>query len=447
MRWRSASRGGKSCSLRGPAASAIRSFTSDAKTGRDGIHGASLLASAEFSEESQQKRPNVQVGDPFLEKLLLEACLEAMQTGAIVAIQDMGAAGLTSSSCEMAARGGVGIELDLDRVPQRESGMTPYEIMLSESQERMLLVAERGREHEVMDVFAKWELDAVEVGRVTGDGLLRITPTSRWRRRFPQKRWRTKRRYIKRPIAAPKTARGDGSTGGICAEGADLTQNFLRLLAWPAIANKRWIWEQYDQSVRTNTLAGPGASDAAVLRVKGTARGLALSVDGNGRWCWLAPHEGAAAAVAEAARNVACSGARPWAATNCLNFGNPEKPEVMWEFSECDGRGRRSMHRARHSDHGRQRQLLQRHAGPIDLSNADFRRAGVARGCLADGLALAFQGEGDVILLLDGSDEAAGAERRRRRSRRELSSSEYAFAMQGITAGVPPHVELAQKSA
>ena len=166
------------------------------KTGRDGIHGASLLASAEFSEESQQKRPNVQVGDPFLEKLLLEACLEAMQTGAIVAIQDMGAAGLTSSSCEMAARGGVGIELDLDRVPQRESGMTPYEIMLSESQERMLLVAERGREHEVMDVFAKWELDAVEVGRVTGDGLLRITAHGKWRRKFPQKLWRTKRRYI-----------------------------------------------------------------------------------------------------------------------------------------------------------------------------------------------------------------------------------------------------------
>ncbi|MGH9592648.1 MAG: phosphoribosylformylglycinamidine synthase subunit PurL, partial [Bryobacteraceae bacterium] len=306
-----------------------------AKTGRDGIHGASLLASAEFTEESQKKRPNVQVGDPFLEKLLLEACLEAMRTGAIVAIQDMGAAGLTSTSCEMASRGGVGIELDLDRVPQRETGMTPYEMMLSESQERMLLVAERGREHEVMEVFAKWGLDAAEVGRVTSDGMMRVL----WQRsiaaEIPAKALAEDAPVYQRPLAAPVTPRGAGPLAQFAPDGVDLTANFARLLAWPAIASKRWIFEQYDSMVQTNTLTGPGAGDAAVLRVKDTPRALALSVDGNGRACWLNPREGAKAAVAEAARNVACSGARPWAATNCLNFGNPEKPEVMWEFSEC----------------------------------------------------------------------------------------------------------------
>ncbi|HXN65655.1 MAG TPA: phosphoribosylformylglycinamidine synthase subunit PurL [Candidatus Acidoferrales bacterium] len=411
------------------------------KTGRDGIHGASLLASAEFSEESQQKRPNVQVGDPFLEKLLLEACLEAMQTGAIVAIQDMGAAGLTSSSCEMAARGGVGIELDLDRVPQRESGMTPYEIMLSESQERMLLVAERGREREVMDVFAKWELDAVEVGRVTDDGLLRITTHGHVAAEIPAKALADEAPVYKRPIAAPKTARGAGPLMEFAAETADLTQNFLRLLAWPAIANKRWIWEQYDQSVRTNTLAGPGASDAAVLRVKGTARGLALSVDGNGRWCWLAPREGAAAAVAEAARNVACSGARPWAATNCLNFGNPEKPEVMWEFSECvDGIA----------------EACTALGIPITGGNVSFYNDTLGQsiyptpilgvlGLLEDAsrtVGTAFQREGDLILLLDGSQDMTSGGNQAAHVRRELSSSEYAFALQGIAGGAPPHTDL-----
>jgi phosphoribosylformylglycinamidine synthase subunit PurL len=413
-----------------------------AKTGRDGIHGASLLASAEFSEESQQKRPNVQVGDPFLEKLLLEACLEAMRTGAIVAIQDMGAAGLTSSSCEMAARGGVGIELDLDRVPQREAGMTPYEIMLSESQERMLLVAERGREQEVIDVFAKWELDAVEVGRVTNDGLLRIIANHQVAAAIPAKALADEAPVYKRPIAAPKKPRGEGSLVEFASEGANLTDNFLRLLAWPAIANKRWVWEQYDQSVRTNTLAGPGASDAAVLRVKGTQRGLALTVDGNGRWCWLAPREGAAAAVAEAARNVACAGARPWAATNCLNFGNPEKPEVMWEFSECvDGIA----------------EACSALGVPITGGNVSFYNdtlgqsiyptpilgvLGVLEDC-SRAIGMGFKSEGDVILLLDGRDAAAGASSDAASSRRELSSSEYAVALHGITAGVPPRVDLA----
>ncbi len=410
-----------------------------AKTGRDGIHGASLLASAEFTEESQQKRPNVQVGDPFLEKLLLEACLEAMQTGAIVAIQDMGAAGLTSSSCEMASRGGVGIELDLDRVPQRETGMTPYEMMLSESQERMLLVAERGREDEVLNVFAKWGLDAVKVGRVTSDGKMRVLWDRQVAAEIPAHALAEEAPVYQRPMAAPATPRGSGPLAQFTAEGANLTGNFTRLLVWPTIASKRWIIEQYDHMVRTNTLAGPGAGDAAVLRIKGTSRALALTVDGNGRWCWLAPREGAKAAVAEAARNVACSGARPWAATNCLNFGNPEKPEVMWEFSECvDGIA----------------EACNALGIPITGGNVSFYNDTLGQsiyptpvlgvlGLMEDAshaMRMAFQEEGDTIILLDGLKESGVATQD---PRREFSSSEYAYALQGVAAGAPPAVDLA----
>src|ERR1700758_2453303 len=256
-----------------------------AKTGRDGIHGASLLASAEFTEESQQKRPNVQVGDPFMEKLLLEACLEAMQTGAVVAIQDMGAAGLTCSTMEMASRGGTGIEIDLAKVPQRETGMTPYEIMLSESQERMLLVAERGREREVFAVFGKWGLDAVEIGKVTDDGKLRVLDHGRVVAEIPAHAIAEEGPRYERPIAAPATPAGAaGYFVEFAAAGADLTKNFRGLLASAAIASKYWITEQYDSMVRTNTRFGPGASDAAGLRLRETERGLALSPDGNGGW-------------------------------------------------------------------------------------------------------------------------------------------------------------------
>src|SRR5579862_6113541 len=306
-----------------------------AKTGRDGIHGASLLASAEFSEESQQKRPNVQVGDPFMEKLLLEACLEAMRTGAVVAIQDMGAAGLTSSSCEMASRGGVGIEIELDRVPQRETGMTAYEMMLSESQERMLLVAERGREAEVFRVFRKWGLDAVEIGRVTSDDILRVLHHGQIAAEIPADALAEQAPVYQRPVMPPQPSPARDIQVPLSPVGADLTSNFRLLLAAPAIASKRWIFEQYDHMVRTNTTVFPGAADAAVVRLKGTSRALALATDGKGRWCALDPRAGAMHAVAEAARNVAAVGARPWAATNCLNFGNPEKSEVMWQFSEA----------------------------------------------------------------------------------------------------------------
>ena len=332
-----------------------------AKTGRDGIHGASLLASAEFSEESQQKRPNVQVGDPFLEKLLLEACLEAMRTGAVVAIQDMGAAGLTSSSSEMASRGGMGIEIDLARVPQRETGMTPYEIMLSESQERMLLVAERGREHEVFEVFHKWGLDAVEIGRVTADGKLRVLDHGRLAAEIPAHAIAEEGPRYSRPIAAPQATASKAQTPSIAfaAAGTSLTENFKQLLASPTIASKYWITEQYDSMVRTNTRIGPGSGDAAVLRLKETKRAIALATDGNGRWCFLDPRLGAMHAVVEAARNVACTGARPIAATNCLNFGNPEKPEVMWQFSRSYRRYFRGLPRSRHSHHRRQCEFLQ----------------------------------------------------------------------------------------
>ncbi|HEX2775576.1 MAG TPA: phosphoribosylformylglycinamidine synthase subunit PurL, partial [Candidatus Acidoferrales bacterium] len=235
-----------------------------AKTGRDGIHGASLLASAEFSEESQQKRPNVQVGDPFLEKLLLEACLEAMRTGAVVAIQDMGAAGLTSSSSEMASRGGLGVEIDLARVPQRETGMTPYEIMLSESQERMLLVAERGREREVFEVFHKWGLDAVEVGRVTDDGKLRILDHGRLAAEIPAHAIAEEGPRYERPISAPPATgpQAKARLAEFAPKGSDLTDNFRQLLASPTIASKYWITEQYDSMVRTNTRFGPGSAVA-----------------------------------------------------------------------------------------------------------------------------------------------------------------------------------------
>src|SRR6516162_2345947 len=266
-----------------------------AKTGRDGIHGASLLASAEFTEQSQQKRPNVQVGDPFMEKLLLEGCLEAMQTGAIVAIQDMGAAGLTCSTVEMASRGGTGIEIDLAKVPQRETGMTPYEIMLSESQERMLLVAEKGREHEVLDVFKKWGLDAVVVGEVTESGLLLVNNHGQMAAQIPAHPLAEEGPVYRRPIAEPVPRQESENDWFVfAAENMDLTDNLKRSLASPAIASKQWITEQYDTSVRTNTLAGPGASDAAVVRIKeseknGVMRGLALSTDCNGRWCQLNP--------------------------------------------------------------------------------------------------------------------------------------------------------------
>ncbi len=303
-----------------------------AKTGRDGIHGATM-ASEEFSEESQQKRPNVQMGDPFLEKLLLEACLEAMESGAVVAIQDMGAAGLTCSTCEMGARGGVGVEIEIDRVPQREQHMTAYEIMLSESQERMLLVAAQGREAEVFRIFEKWGLDAVTVGRVTGENKMRVLHHGEVVAEIPNTALTDEAPVYHRPVGTWKAPAPPSPPVHVkFGERRDRTPELRSLLASPNICSKRMLYEQYEHMVQTNTLDGPGG-DAGLIRIKGTRLGLAMSLDGNGRWCWLDPKLGAMHAVAEAARNVACSGATPVAATNCLNFGNPEKPEIMAQFA------------------------------------------------------------------------------------------------------------------
>jgi phosphoribosylformylglycinamidine synthase II len=421
-----------------------------AKTGRDGIHGASLLASAEFTEESQQKRPNVQVGDPFMEKLLLEACIEAMHTGAVVAIQDMGAAGLTCSTMEMASRGGTGIEIDLTKVPQRESGMTPYEIMLSESQERMLLVAEKGCELEVLDVFAKWGLDAVVVGTVTEGGIAKVLHQGRTAAEIPAHPLAEEGPVYKRPLALPPPRKETAADWfSFAPEGVNLTKNFAKLLASPAIASKRWITEQYDTSVRTNTLAGPGASDAAVIRIKETERAtpgggksmraLALATDGNGRWCQFNPRLGAMHAVAEAARNVAASGARPIAATNCLNFGSPEKPEVMWQFSEAiDGIT----------------EACNALETPITGGNVSFYNETLGKsiyptpvigilGILDDAsrvLKIAFRNDGDAIVLLDG---LAASGNSASDAAREFSSSEYSKTVAAIVAGEPPAIDLA----
>ncbi len=303
------------------------------KTGRDGIHGATM-ASATFDGHAEERRPTVQVGDPFTEKLLLEACLEAMQTGAVVGIQDMGAAGLACCTSEMPARSGTGMEVELERVPRRETAMTPYELLLSESQERMLLVAARGREAEVRSVFAKWELDAVEIGRVTSGDELTVTFDGDVVARVPVEALAEGPRYQK-PMAPPSwLAERQAWDPATLAQSKDYNEALLELMASPAIASKEWAFRQYDQQVGINTLVLPG-SDAAVLRVKGTRRALAVATDGNGRHVFLDPRRGAAMAVCEAARNVSCAGGYPAGVTDCLNFGSPERPEILWQFAEA----------------------------------------------------------------------------------------------------------------
>ena len=301
------------------------------KTGRDGIHGATM-ASAEFDEASESKRPNVQVGDPFLEKLLLEACLESMRTGAVVGIQDMGAAGLTCSTCEMGGRADTGIEIDLAKVPQREQGMTPYEIMLSESQERMLLVAERGREEEILRIFRKWEIDAVTIGEVTRDGMLRILDRGKKVAEIPNRALTDEAPVYRRPMAVPAQPSPEPAPppGSLSLDWGKVLECFL---ASPNLSSREWVYRQYDHMVRTNTVQAPGA-DAAVVRVKNTGKALAMSLDGNGRYCRQDPRVGAQLSVAESCRNLVCAGARPLAATNCLNLGNPEKPEIMWQVTQ-----------------------------------------------------------------------------------------------------------------
>ncbi|KQC48592.1 phosphoribosylformylglycinamidine synthase [Geobacillus sp. Sah69] len=304
-----------------------------AKTGRDGIHGATF-ASEELSEQSEAKRPAVQVGDPFMEKLLLEACLEAVKSDALVGIQDMGAAGLTSSSAEMASKGGFGIEMNLDLVPQRETGMTPYEMMLSESQERMLLVVKQGREDEIAAIFAKYGLEAKAIGKVTDDKMLRLWFRGEVVAEIPVDALAKDAPVYHKPSKEPVYYREFQAMPPYIPHIEDYNQTLLGLLAQPTIASKEWVYDQYDYMVRTNTVVAPG-SDAAVVRIRGTNKALALSTDCNSRYLYLDPEVGGKIAVAEAARNVVCSGAKPLAITDCLNFGSPEKPEIFWQLEKA----------------------------------------------------------------------------------------------------------------
>jgi phosphoribosylformylglycinamidine synthase II len=400
-------------------------FYVGAKTGRDGIHGATM-ASAEFGEGSEEKRPTVQVGDPFMEKVLLEACLEALKTGAIVGIQDMGAAGLTCSTSEMGARAGTGIQIDVAKVPKRETGMTAYEVMLSESQERMLLVAEKGREQEVIDVFEKWDLHAEPIGTVTDDRRLRVFNEGRLEADVPNEGLTDAAPLYDRPWVPPVNPAAAEDVLSV-AQPADPAHVLHQLLASPNIANKRWIYRQYDSTVRTNTLVGPG-SDAAVVRVKGTKRALAMAVDGNGRYCWLDPREGAKLAVAEACRNVAASGALPIGATNCLNFGNPEKPEVMGQLVMAI--------------RGISEACLALDA-PITGGNVSLYNETDGRpiyptptiavvGLLEDAdrvLRRWFEKDGDVVFLLGTTND-------------DLGGTEYLRVVHGRVAGAPPRLDL-----
>ena len=409
-------------------------------TGRDGIHGATF-ASEEISEASEAKRPSVQVGDPFTEKLLLEASLEAIRTGALVGMQDMGAAGLTCSSSEMSAKGGVGMVLDLEKVPARETGMTPYELMLSESQERMLLVVQEGREAEVEAVFEKWDLHAVAIGETTGDGFVRV----RWHGEevacVPAEHLvlgggaPVYHRETRRPAYLDETAAFDFSS---IPDVSDATDALRTLLASPNIASKRWVFEQYDTQVRTNTVAGPGPTDAAVVRIKGTNRGVAVKTDCNGRYVYLSPRRGGQIAVAEAARNVVCAGGQPVAVTNCLNFGNPYKPEVYWVFTEAVG-GMGDACRALGT--------------PVTGGNVSFYNEspeaavfptptigmlGLVEDVESHTTTAAFKAEGDVVLLLSPAAwvHAGGIE-----------ASEYLAHVHGVTAGEAPHLDLGEERA
>ncbi len=397
-----------------------------ARTGRDGIHGASF-ASEDLSHESDAKRPMVQVGDPFTEKLLLEASLELIRSGHIVAIQDMGAAGLTSSSAEMAERGDVGVTIDVTKVPVREQGMTPYEILLSESQERMLVVAKIGHEDAVRAILARWDLEAAVIGEVIAEPVYRVTEGDKVVAEFPGSRLVTEcPQYTLegRESEALKSARAvDVHAIAPLAEERDHAWTLERLLASPTIASKAWVWRQYDSTVRTSTVRGPG-SDAAVVRLPGTNRALALCIDGNGRHVALSPRNGGRAAVCEAARNVACTGARPRAITNNLNFGNPKKPEVYFQLSEAI------------AGMGEACSILETPVtgGNVSLYNENPHGAihptpTIGMVGVIDSLAHVtpsnFQQAGDTIVLL-GEPTA------------ELGASEYLLAIHGLTAGTPP---------
>ncbi len=412
-------------------------------TGRDGIHGATF-ASEELSEESEARRPSVQVGDPFTEKLLLEATLEAIAADVIAGIQDMGAAGLTCSSCEMSAKGGVGMEIDLDRVPARESRMSAYEIMLSESQERMLINCAPGREKTLEAIFNKWDLHAVAIGRVTGDGRVKVSHKGIQVADVPAEHLvlgggapvyqREARRpaYLKGVRAFEVPCDLDGTSGA----GA-----LMVLLASPNIASKRWVFEQYDTMVRTGTVRGPGESDAALVRIKGSDKALAVKTDCNSRYVYLDPRRGGQIAVAEAARNVACSGGQPLAITNCLNFGNPYKPEVYWTFKEAV-RGLGDACRALNTPvTGGNVSFYNENPDGAVFPTPTVGMLGLVEDLDAHGTGAAFQAEGDVVFLLTPRawTHRAAAD--------DLGGTEYLACIHGKTAGCAPHLDLTEERA
>jgi phosphoribosylformylglycinamidine synthase len=400
-------------------------------TGKDGIHGATF-ASVELGPDSESKRPNVQMGDPFMEKLLIEATLEALATGDIVGIQDMGAAGLTCGTSETASKAGSGMEIDVLKVPRREANMTPYEIMLSESQERMLAICRKGTEERVGDIFRKWGLNAVVIGRVTNDGLVRIKEGDRVAAEIPAKALTDDCPVYQLQAEEPAYIREAQSFDPLSLpEPEDYGDALRRLLASPTIASKEWVTRQYDSMVQTLTVVGAGAGDAAVLRVRGTTKGIAVKTDGNGRYCYLDPYVGGQIAVAEAARNVVCVGGRPAAITDCLNFPNPEKPAGFWQF-------RRAVEGLANA--------TERLGTPVVSGNVSFYNEtpegaiyptptvgmlgildNVNRTCVS-----AFREEGDILVLLRADNDPTGG----------LGGSEYLSVVHGIEAGRPPHIDL-----
>ncbi|MFQ5442794.1 MAG: phosphoribosylformylglycinamidine synthase subunit PurL [Thermodesulfobacteriota bacterium] len=397
------------------------------KTGRDGIHGATM-ASDVFGEGGEERRPTVQVGDPFTEKLLLEACLELFKTDYVVGIQDMGAAGLTSSSVEMASRGGAGVEIDIDRVPRRETGMSAYEVLLSESQERMLMVVKKGTEEEVKKIFRKWDLDCEAVGSVIADKVVRIIERGEVAAELPVTILTDSAPVYERPIKKPAGSKG---APALDLEGVgrpdDYNEVLIKLVSSPNISSRRWIYRQFDYMVRSDTVVEPG-SDAAVVRIKGTGKAIALSVDCNSTYCYLDPFIGAASAVAEAARNLVCSGARPLALTDCLNFGNPEKPEVMWQFSESIAGIREACLALGVPVIGGNVSFYNETSG---LSVHPTPAIGML-GLIDDKKNITrqwFCAPGDTIALI-GSGEP------------DLGGSEYLKTMHGVTAGNPPAIDL-----
>jgi phosphoribosylformylglycinamidine synthase subunit PurL len=425
-----------------------------AKTGRDGIHGATM-ASEEFKEGSEQKRPNVQVGDPFMEKLLLEACIEAMATGAVVGIQDMGAAGLTCSTCEMGARGGVGVEVELSRVPQRETGMTAYDIMLSESQERMLLVAEKDRAAEVLRVFDKWGLDGVIVGEVIAEPRLRIFDHGVLTADIPNRSLTDDAPLYHRPVGQWKAPVpgdppaevletldffADGRRAGSSEYGSRQYVDELRaLLASAGICSKRWVFEQYESMVQSNTVEGPGG-EAGVMRIKGTLRGLAMALAGNGRWSYLDPELGAQHAVAEAARKVAAAGAIPVAATNCLNFGNPEKPEIMAQLATAIDGIAAAANALGTPITGGNVSLYNETRGEAIYPTPVLGVVGILEQ-VEKAISADFSELGDAVLLFAPRSLAPIEERMR-----EFGSSEYAKSVLGQLWGTPPSLDLAAEA-